>query len=76
MKFSTYLLKYVSSDPTDFRVLLDVKNKIAFVTLNRPDKHNGLDEQMFVALVKAARLVRKDRNIRCVILLKKERGQV
>jgi enoyl-CoA hydratase/carnithine racemase len=49
-------------------LLLNVKNKIAFVTLNRPDKHNGLDEQMFVSLVKAARLIRKDLSIRCVIL--------
>ncbi len=50
------------------RVLLDVQNKIAYVTLNRPDKHNGLDQQMFLELVKTARRIRKDRSIRCVIL--------
>ncbi|MGB5398521.1 MAG: crotonase/enoyl-CoA hydratase family protein [Gammaproteobacteria bacterium] len=50
------------------RVQLDVKNKIAYVTLNRPDKHNGLDQQMFIELVKTARRIRKDRSIRCVIL--------
>lgn len=50
------------------RVLLEVKNKIAYVTLNRPEKHNGLDKQMFFDLVAAAKTIRKDRSIRCVIL--------
>lgn len=50
------------------RVLLEVKNKIAYVTLNRPDKHNGLDYQMFVELAKTAKTIRKDRSIRCVIM--------
>lgn len=50
------------------RVLLDVKNNIAYVTLNRPDKHNGLDQDMFLALVKTAKRIRKDRGVRCVIL--------
>ena len=50
------------------RVLLEVKNQIAYVTLNRPDKHNALDRLMFVALVNAAKAIRKNRGIRCVIL--------
>jgi len=50
------------------QVLLEVNNKIAYVTLNRPDKHNGLDQQMIVALVKIAKIIRNDRSIRCVIM--------
>jgi enoyl-CoA hydratase/carnithine racemase len=50
------------------RVGLEIKNNIAYVTLNRPDKHNGLDQKMFLALVKTAGHIRKDRSIRCVIL--------
>ncbi|PWQ96000.1 crotonase/enoyl-CoA hydratase family protein [Leucothrix arctica] len=53
---------------TEACVLLEVKNKIAYVTLNRPSKHNGLDQHMFVGLVKTAKLIRKDRSIRCVII--------
>lgn len=50
------------------RVLLEVKNKIAYVTLNRPDKHNGLDQRMFADLVQTAKVIRKNRSIRCVIM--------
>ena len=50
------------------RVLLEVKNSIAYVTLNRPDKHNGLDQQMFIELVQTSKQIRKDRGIRCVIM--------
>jgi enoyl-CoA hydratase/carnithine racemase len=50
------------------RVLLEVKNKIAYVTLNRPEKHNALDQQMFIELVQSARFIRKNRSIRCVIM--------
>ena len=50
------------------RVLLEVTNQIAYVSLNRPDKHNGLDKQMFIELVQTAKAIRKDRTIRCVIL--------
>lgn len=50
------------------RVLLEVSNRIAHVTLNRPDKHNGLDAGMFRELVDTARAVRRNLGIRCVIL--------
>lgn len=50
------------------RIILEVEDKIAYVTLNRPDKHNGLDEKMFVELVRTAKTIRRDRSIRCVIL--------
>ncbi len=50
------------------RVLLEVTDKIAYVTLNRPDKHNGLDQDMCLQLVRTAKTIRKDRSIRCVII--------
>ena len=53
---------------TQTRVLYEVIGQIAYVTLNRPDKHNGLDKAMFMALVSVAKIINKDRSIRCVIL--------
>jgi len=53
---------------TQARVLLEEKNRIAYVTLNRPEKHNGLDKRMFLELVQTAKTIRKNRNLRCVIL--------
>lgn len=50
------------------RVLLDIDNTIAYVTLNRPDKHNGLDKEMLLGLIKTAKTIRKNRSLRCVIL--------
>lgn len=50
------------------RVTLSVEGGIAFVTLNRPKKYNALDIPMFEGLIKTAKAIRKDRNIRVVIL--------
>lgn len=50
------------------RVRLQCRNDVAYVTLARPDKHNGIDRDMMVALVEAARAVRKNRDLRAVIL--------
>lgn len=50
------------------RVKLEREGNIAHVVLNRPEKHNGLDQQMFSELVAAARRIRRDRSIRCVIV--------
>ncbi|MBL4941826.1 MAG: crotonase/enoyl-CoA hydratase family protein [Colwellia sp.] len=50
------------------RVNFKLEDKIAYVTLNRADKHNGLDKQMIVDLVQVAKRISKDRSIRCVIL--------
>ena len=54
---------------TDTRVIFSVEQHIAYVTLNRVDKHNGLDKPMMVDLVKIAAQIKKNRSIRCVILL-------
>jgi enoyl-CoA hydratase/carnithine racemase len=53
---------------TSARVNCKFENKIAYISLNRPDKHNGLDEQMIIDLIKVATQVNKDHSIRCVIL--------
>jgi enoyl-CoA hydratase/carnithine racemase len=49
-------------------VLAEIRDGVARVTLNRPDKYNGLDRPMLHALVAAARRIRLDRSVRVVIL--------
>ncbi|MDP9140576.1 MAG: enoyl-CoA hydratase-related protein, partial [Pseudomonadota bacterium] len=56
------------------RVLVSVSDGIATVTMNRPDKLNGLDYEMFVGLVDAARQIKRDRLVRVVILRGEGRG--
>lgn len=53
---------------TSARVNFKLEQKIAYITLNRPDKHNGLDKQMIVDLVKVAKKINNNNAIRCVIL--------
>lgn len=50
------------------RVLLEIRHDIAYVTLNRPDKYNGLDMDLFHGLSRVARQLKKDRSLRAVIL--------
>ncbi|WP_093329820.1 crotonase/enoyl-CoA hydratase family protein [Thalassotalea agarivorans] len=50
------------------RIKLTIKDDIAFVTLNRPEKLNALDMAMFNALDKCQKSLRKNRTIRAVIL--------
>jgi enoyl-CoA hydratase/carnithine racemase len=49
-------------------VTLNIEDNIAFVTLNRPKKRNALDMAMFKAIDKISRQLKKDRNIRAVIV--------
>lgn len=53
------------------RVLYEVKEHIAYVWLNRPEKLNGLDMPMFHEVVATAKKIRKDKSIRVVILAAK-----
>ena len=53
---------------SDSRVNFSIEKNIAYVTLNRPDKHNGLDKTMILDLVNVAKKIKKNRAIRCVIL--------
>ncbi len=43
-------------------------NNIAIVTLNRPEKYNGLDMEMFDSIMKTAKTIKKNKKIRGVIL--------
>jgi len=50
------------------RVKTEIKNGIAYVTLNRPDAMNGLDLDMFQAIIAAGKALKKDRSVRIVIM--------
>lgn len=56
------------SDRSTAEVLLSFDSGRAYVTLNRPDKHNGLTLTMLGQLVRAARTVHRRKDIRVVIL--------
>jgi len=45
-----------------------IEDDIAFVTLNRPEKRNALDMQMFRSIDKISRRLKQDRDIRAVIV--------
>lgn len=50
------------------RVSTEIVNQIAFVSLNRADKLNALDMAMFYAIRKTIKQLRKNRDIRVVIV--------
>ncbi len=50
------------------RVLLDIQDDIAIVTLNRADKYNGLDWAMFKGIVAVTKTLKKNTRVRAVIL--------
>lgn len=50
------------------RVSLKIENQVAQVQLNRPEKHNALDLEMFRAIVEVQKVVARNRDIRAVVL--------
>ncbi|MCP5162547.1 MAG: crotonase/enoyl-CoA hydratase family protein [Hahellaceae bacterium] len=50
------------------RITLEIKDSIAFVTLNRPEKLNALDMAMFEGITKTIKTLSKNKSIRAVIL--------
>ncbi|MEO7387647.1 MAG: enoyl-CoA hydratase-related protein, partial [Gammaproteobacteria bacterium] len=50
------------------RIRIDVDGPVAQVCLTRPDQHNGMDFRMLDAVSAAARQLRKDRQLRAIIL--------
>ncbi|ARU56253.1 enoyl-CoA hydratase [Oleiphilus messinensis] len=51
------------------RVLLEIiDNHIAVVSMNRPEKYNGLDIDMFTGLVDTAKQIQKNKSVKVVIL--------
>jgi enoyl-CoA hydratase/carnithine racemase len=53
---------------SDGNVAVRIDGERAYVTLDRPDKHNGLTLEILRGLVDAANTVRRDRRVRAVIL--------
>ena len=49
-------------------ILLEIKNNIAFLTLNRPEKFNSFNRQMALELQQQLREADSDRSIRCVYI--------
>ena len=49
-------------------VLLSMKDQIAYVSLNKPDKNNALDLTMFVQIKKTINHLKRNRDIRAVIV--------
>src|SRR5688572_28166082 len=49
-------------------VLLEVDGAVAWVTLNRPDRHNALDEPLATSLRATWRDLRVDDSVRAVVL--------
>lgn len=50
------------------KVLIEIKEHIAEVILNRPEKMNALDVETFNAIIEAGEKIQADASIRCVIL--------
>lgn len=49
-------------------ILLEIKNSIAFITLNRPEKFNAFNREMAFELQHVLDECEKDNNIRCVYI--------
>lgn len=55
-------------------VTIDIKDHVAFVRLNRPEKYNALSIDMFRAIIDAGKTVQADKSIRSVVLSGEGRG--
>ena len=55
-------------------VKITIKDHVADVRLNRPEKYNALSPQMFKAIIEAGKAVAKDTSIRAVVLSGEGRG--
>ncbi len=53
---------------TEDCVTLQIENQIGVVSFNRPQKRNALDMAMFTTIDRVSRTLRRDRNIRAVIV--------
>ena len=54
--------------PASTRVTITIEDQIAHVRLNRADKLNALDLEMFRAIAAAQKQVAKNRSLRAVVL--------
>lgn len=53
---------------TESRVLTEIDGPVAYVTLNRPDKLNGVDLETIAELISVAKSLRGNRDIRAIVL--------
>lgn len=63
-----------STPSSDARVITEIDGPVAYVTLNRPDKLNGIDLDTIDELIAAATALRADRDVRAVVLQGKGRS--
>jgi len=49
-------------------ILLEIKNNIAFITLNRPEKFNSFNREMALSLQQKLREIDSNKQVRCVYL--------
>ncbi len=49
------------------RISIEIKDHIADVRLNRPDKMNALDDAMFAAIIEVGEVIENDPDIWCVV---------
>ncbi len=49
-------------------VILDIENKVATVTLNRPEVHNAFNDQMLIELIDVFKELEKDESVRVVVM--------
>ena len=50
------------------RVIVEISGRLAHVRLNRPDKRNALDGEMFRAIADAGEQLKSDAELRAVVL--------
>ena len=62
------------SKPASTRVTITIEDQVAQVRLNRADKLNALDLEMFRAIAAAQQQVAKNRSLRAVVLGAEGRG--
>src|SRR5687768_540317 len=49
-------------------ILFDIKNRIASITLNRPEKRNALNPQLITELTAAFKKAETDPNVKVIVL--------
>ena len=55
-------------------ILFEIKNSIAFITLNRPEKFNAFNREMALSLQQRLDECNDDKNIRCVYITGSGKG--
>lgn len=64
-------------DPTTFKSVqyyTSEDGKVAYITLNRPDQHNVIDQHMPLEIRGAVRIANADPHVHCIVLKGKGRG--